>query len=289
MNYPNLMLWLALFPFVFAPVCALGAGVITWAMTRRQRPEDGELLRHFLVVMGLLLMASYAASNTDAVKERLNPQIKAKRDLFTMPVHAAMREHLPFDWAPVEQKLDEALAAGVPAERISALLRSQYLAALRRQLPFSTGAAVQGYAQALLPALQELQPSHPELCVQLAWARAPGAPFDLRAYVSVPAAAAHENAIAQVIAQSELAVTRDRSKPHETGDAGSLEDTQRAYAGIREAMEPRYGAAVSMLHTRAVAQLQPAAACDATIELLSRTLQQPQGIARSLLRNMLRD
>lgn len=288
MNHPNLLIWMALFPFIFAPVCALGAGVITWAMTRSQRPEDGDLLRHFLVVMALLLMVSYAVTTTDAVKESLNPQIKARRDLFAMPVHAAMREHLPADWAPVEQKMDEALAAGVTAEQIGALLRTQYLAVLRRQLPFSTGAAVHGYAQALLPALQELQPTHPELCLQLAWARAPGAPFDLRTKVSAPAAAAHEAAIAQVIAQSELSVTRDRGK-RQAPDGGSLEEMQAAYAAIREAMEPRYGAATSLLHTPAVAQLQPGVACDATIELLSRAMQQPEGSAQRLLRNMLRD
>lgn len=282
------MTWLALFP-IFVPACALLAGVFTWTITRGERPDDGELLRHFLVALAMLLLVSYAITTTDAVKERLNPSIKARKTLEELHVHVALKEHLPAEWQPIEQEMAAALSAQVPLPQVMSQMRTHYLRLVRRLLPFSRSPAVLAYGEALLPALRELQPVDAGLCLRLAWPRA-GAPFDASGRLSAPVAFAYEAAVAQVVEQNSLAVTRDgKARPPEPpGAFASLGELQAGYAAIGEAMEPRFGAAVGQLHTPGVTDLDPAVACAATIELISRSLAQPPGVARALLTNLLR-
>jgi hypothetical protein len=53
-------LWFAFYPWLLAPLAALGAGGITWALVRGTRPAPGELWRHFLVAFGLCLLLTIA-------------------------------------------------------------------------------------------------------------------------------------------------------------------------------------------------------------------------------------
>jgi len=182
-----------------------------------------------------------------------------------------------------------ALAAQVPLPQVLSQMRTHYLRLVRRLLPFSRGPAVLAYGEALLPALRELQPVDAGLCLRLAWPQA-GPPFDVSGRLSAPVALAYEAAVAQMVEQNRLAVIRDgKARPKEPpGAFASPEESWAGYAAIREAMEPRLGAAVVQLRTTGVSELDPAVACAATIELISRSLAQPPGLARTLLTNLLR-
>ena len=64
-------LWLAFYPWLLAPLCAVGAGLVTWALVRGVRPDDGELLRHFLVAFGMCLLLSVAFVSIPLVQRLL--------------------------------------------------------------------------------------------------------------------------------------------------------------------------------------------------------------------------
>lgn len=282
------LFWLGLYPLYIAPGCAALAGAFTWLFGRRQRLDDGVLLRDFLAFMALLLLGSYAIVSSDAVKERLDPSIGIRRELEAMPVPAALRKHLPARWEPVERGIGQALDAGATAPQLLAQLRPQYLPLARELLPFAPEPAVRAYAEALLPALQELRASDAPLCVQLAWPRAGGAPFDAGAKLGAATYRDYELAVAGLVASSTLSVAKAQEAPGGDPEPLSLQRLQAGYAAVRDAMEPRFGPVTGQLHTPAVAGLDPAVACTATIELLSRSMQQPPPLARGLLVNLLR-
>lgn len=284
----TLLIWAAFFPLVIGPACAVVTGGITWALTRGERPDDGVLLRHFLVVFAMVLMASYAAVSTDAVKDRLDPSLRQRRELLAMPMQLAVQEHFPYEWATYEKEAQPRLAAGMSARQVQAALWPKYVAKVRQLLPFSAPPAPRGYAAGLLVALQELQARDPAACIRLAWPAAPGGPVDPSAVLSPEALAAYQSGVLGVMQLNSLSVSPRKAQVPRDWNKHRLEDLQAAYRGIEEAMAPRYGDAVAKLRTPAVAQLDPATACAATIELLGRAQQLPPGLSDWLLMGLLR-
>lgn len=284
---PWLQLWLAVFPFLVAPVCAVGAGLATWVLTRGRRPEDGELLRHFLVVLGLLVLLSLVVVRTDAVQEKLDPGIRYKRELLATPLPAAMREHRPADWREIEAAVDAALAAGAQPAQVSAVLWPRLITETRQAVAFSAPPAPRAYAQGLLAGMQELQPLEPALCVRLAWPRAQGGAFDPTAKLSAQALQAYETGLVALLRHNSTSV---QATPQTRSGWGLVrpEELQSAYAGIREAMAARHGDAVPKLHTAEISALEPARACSASMELLRRALALPAPLGDRILVELLR-
>lgn len=283
----TLLLWMVLFPFVIGPASAVVAGGITWAVTRGERPQDEDLLRHFLVILAMVLMASYAALSTDTVKERLDPSIRQRRELHAMPLQLAMKEHFPSAWPELEKEIEPLLAAGMPARRVQAALWPKYVARVRQLLPFSAPPAPRGYAEGLVPAMQELKDRDPAACVRLAWAAAPGGPVDPSAVLSAEALAGYQAGLLGVMQRNTQSVS-PKAQAARNWNTHKLEELQAAYRAIEEAMAPRYGDATAKLRTPAVAQLDPVMACAASIELLQRAQRLPPGLSDWLLIGLLR-
>lgn len=282
-----LQLWVAVFPFVVAPVCAAGSGLVTWVLTRGRRPEDGELLRHFLVVLGLFLLGSLLVVRTDAVQERLDPGIRYKRELLASPLPAAMREHQPGDWRQIEQAVDAALAAGAQPAQVNAVLWPRLVAQAREAIAFSRPPAPRVYAQGLLAAMDELRTSEPALCVRLAWPRAQGGPFDPSSKLSGQALRVYEAGLVALVRHNSNSLNTPPA-PRGSWSGVRPEDLQSGYAGVREAMAGRHGDVVPKLHTAEVSSVEPARACEASMELLRRTLALPAPLGDRLLLELLR-
>lgn len=284
----TLPLWIAFFPFIIGPACAVVAGGITWAITRGERPEDGVLLRHFLVVLAMVLIASYAAVSTDAVKDRLDPSLRQRRELLAMPMQVAVQEHFPYEWADYEKEAGPRLASGMSARQVQAALWPKYVAKVRQLLPHSAPPAPRGYAAGLVVALRELQGRDPVSCVRLAWPAAQGGPVDPSAVLSPEALAAYQAGVLGVMQLNSLSVSPKKAQVPRDWNKHRLEELQASYRGIEEAMASRYGDAVGKLRTPEVAQLDPAMACSASIELLQRAQQLPPGLSDWLLMGLLR-
>jgi len=284
-----LTLWLALLSLFILPACAALGGVCTWLLVRGQRPDEGTLLRHFIVCTTMFVLVSMAVPRTDWFRNRYDPVTKAHNALGALPVQAALRQHKEFEWKRLQEKFDQAIAAQVPLPQVVSAARTEHLRLARYYLPWSPGRTILRYGQALVPALRELNASDPALCVRLAWPSA-GPAFDTGGRLSAPVAAELEAAIAEVIARSDQSY--GASAQWEKDDPASgpfpLDQLQLGYRAIREELESRHGDIVGRLHTRDIRQLDPVQACPATIDLFTRALQQEPRMARSLLGNMLR-
>lgn len=278
------MWWFKLYPFL-APPCAALAGLFTWSITRGRRPEDGELLRHFLVALGMLLLASAAITRTEFVRSRYDEGFKARGAYLAMPVHDALRVHRPDEWKQVEQIALKAFDEQVPPATVVTQTRAQYLGLARRMMENAQGTAVTAYAQALVPALEELRTTQPALCVRMAWAHVPGEPFDLGPRVSAPVNAGYERAVARLVAENSTSAVPGSWKPE---PRASLREVQAGFVEIRDAAAERYGPVVAQLPTAAVAQADPSAACGATIDVLTRALALEPPVARAILTQLLR-
>jgi hypothetical protein len=283
-------LWLALFAALVLPVSAGFGGVVTWLVLRKEAPDDGKLLGFVLAATLVFVGASTTLPGTDWFRERFDPRVKAQRVVLAHPVNAALYDAQPWEWKKIEPEVQQAALAGIPPERILARTREQHLPMVRHMLPFAPGFVQLRYARAVVRAMAELRARDPRLCVRLAWKLA-GPSFDVSAQLSPELAQAWEAAAGEVARRAEY----DSRKRMQFGEADpasrplDVSQLQLAYAAIRDALQPRYGDAVGKLHTAQVAQLDPATACDASIALFRRALEQEPRVARALLGNMLRD
>lgn len=282
-------LWLSLVVLFILPVCAVLGGLVTWWMTRGEDPDDGALVRHFVVSTGMFVLLSAAVPRTDWFQDRFDPERLADKALATLPAHAALQKAKPWEWQRLQPQLAEAARAQVPIPEILATARVAHLRLARHFLPWAPGSATLRYANALLPALQELQRTDAQACVRLAWPAA-GGPFDVEGRVSAPIARELQLAIAEVLARSdqEYGAGERFRREDPASQLVDLGELQRAYAALRQELEGRHGDIVGKLHTRAIGTLPPDRACAATIDLLTRSLQHSPPMARGLLGNMLR-
>jgi hypothetical protein len=280
------MWWFKLYPFI-APPCAALAGLVTWWTTRGRPMHDGTLLRHFLAALVLLLVAAAGVTRTETFRAKYDPSYEARRQFPRMPVHQAMKQYKPGDWAPVEKAVYRAFDDMVPPGQVLADVRAQYLPLARGLMTTTRASATLAYAEALLPVLQELQASDPQKCVRMAWRNAGGAPFDISGLVRPEVMRGYEEAVAAMIRQDSVrSAMPSEWKPEEM--AGTAEMTS-AYVEVSRSLLGRHEPTLAAsLPTPAITRFDPAAACAATRELLSRVLVQRPPVARSLVRELLR-
>jgi hypothetical protein len=284
-----MQVWLALLVLLILPVCAGLGGAVTWWLTRREQPEDGTLVKHFVVATAMFLVASTALVRAEWVQDRYDPVRKANKALATLPAHVAMAAGKPAEYVQLEAEFAAAARAQVPIPNILAAARIAHMRLARQYLPWAPGRTTLRYARAVLPALQELRVADPAACVRLAWPLAGGA-FDLDGRVSEPVARELQEAMGEILSRADLqhgAAERLR-RDDPASQHYDLGELQLTYAGLRTELEQRHGDLVGKLHTPAITELPPGRACAATIDLFSGALRQKPAIARGLLGNMLR-
>lgn len=109
------MWWLKLYPFLLVP-CAALAGLFTWSLARGHRPQDGELLKNFIIALAMLLMLSAGLSRTEFARSRWDEGYQARMQYLDWPVHAALREHRPDEWKQMEAVAVRAFDELVPPQ-----------------------------------------------------------------------------------------------------------------------------------------------------------------------------
>jgi hypothetical protein len=278
------MWWVSLFPFLVAP-CAALAGLFTWRLTSGRKPTEGELVKDFLVALAMLLMASFAITRTEFVRSRFDAGYQARVAYLKMPVHVALRDHRPEEWKKMEAVAVQAFDHLVPPAQVLTQTRMHYPGLARNMIATAQGSAVLAYAEALVPVLDQLRTADPVQCVRLAWPQVAGDPFDPSPRLSGPVNLAYEKAVAQLVAENSTSVLKGAWK----AEAGaSTQEVQAALDEVRAGVAQKYGEAAGRLHTRAVADMNPATACAATSELLSRTLKLEPRVARAALTQLLK-
>ena len=278
------MWFFKLYPYILVPSAA-GAGFFTWILTRGRKPDDGELMKNFLVALAMLMMIAAGLSRTEFARSRWDEAYKAQVAYLAMPVHVALRDHRPDEWKQVEQITLKAFDE-LPPQAVIGQTRAQYLPLARRMMENAQGTAIIAYAEALVPVLEHLQKTEPRLCVRMAWAHVPSEPFDVAPKLPGPVNDGYERAVARLIAEnSTSAVNASKWKPQESA---TLEELRTALIEMGEPFRARHGIAPEELFTPAVAQFDPAAACAASADLFKRALALEPVVARTLLTRMLR-
>jgi hypothetical protein len=216
------------------------------------KPTDPrKVLRDLVAGAALVLTLWVAIPRLDWYRVRYDEVTRAQNAVAIHPVNLALRQHKPGDWPPIADEVRTAAAAGATESELLARMRVQHLKLARHYLIYAPAPTVIRYAEALLPALRELQQADPALCVRLAWPAA-GPAFDAISHLDPHTAERFEAAIAEVIARSDT------------------------------------GQAVERMTPERVRLADPARACTATLALLERSLQREPAEARRLLANMLR-
>jgi hypothetical protein len=268
-------LWVAWFPLLVVPLCAAGAGAVTWLRQRDASPGDGELPREFLRAMAVLLVLSYLVVGMARVQEVLDPSIKVRRLLQATPVLAAFKQRPNQEWqARLDAQVTQGIRRGLTTEQIAADLRPDYLPLARETMPFARAPAVLAHAQALLPLLKELQAQQQaQQCVQVAWPRAGLRRFDGVGKLAPQAVVAWEQSVAGLV-QGRGGMGKDDRVP---------QDQLRAVqAAVLREMQPRWGDTLPRLTTARIGALDSTRACGATVELLELVVAQPPPLAASL-------
>jgi hypothetical protein len=272
------MWWLSLSPYI-VPSSATAAGLFTWLVTRGRRPSDGDLLRHFLVALLLLLVASAGVMQLDSVRNRWDPGTKARTEFMAMPLHQAWKRHFPNEWKPLETAAIVSFTNGQDLPAVMAQVRGLHPLLARKMLPSAQGTAVIGYADALVPVMHQLKTADAPLCVRMAWRHVSEQPFDYGAGVSPEVQAAYQAAIVQVLASNSRA--QEGSWKPEVG--ASQRQAVEAWTTIVANMPARYANLMQALHTPEITKFDPAVVCEASIQALSQAAAQPAPVARELL------
>jgi hypothetical protein len=278
------MWWFSLFPWLVGP-CAALAGIVTWKLTSGRKPTEGELVKDFAVALGLFLMVSFALTRSEFIRSRFDEGYQAGVAYLEMPVHVALREHRPDEWKPMEAAAVQAFDAQVPPKLVLEQTRKHYLGLARKMMGTAQGGAVLAYGEALVPVLDQLRASDPARCVRMAWPQVPAEPFDPSPRLSPPVNLAYEQAVARLVAENTVSAVQGAWK----AEAGaSLTEVQAGLDEVRKATAEKHGEAATQLHTIAVAEMDPVAACAATSELIARTLKLDPRVARAILKQLLK-
>jgi enolase len=92
-----MMLTAALLIILSMPVCASVAGAFVWVAHRNETADDSELLQHFLVALIVAMAILWGISRTDAVRMRLNPQLRIEAEIKKNAVYAAVDQFAPIE------------------------------------------------------------------------------------------------------------------------------------------------------------------------------------------------
>lgn len=278
------MWWFSLFPWLVGP-CAALAGVVTWMLTSGRKPDEGELVKDFVVALAMFLMVSFALTRTEFIRSRYDEGYQARLAYMKMPVHVALRAHRPDEWKTMEAAAVQAFDALVPPKLVLEQARKNYLGLARRMIGTAQGGAVLAYGEALVPVLDQLRASDPARCVRLAWPQVPAEPFDPGPRLSPPVNLAYEQAVARLVAENTTSAVQGAWK----AEAGaSLREVEAGLDEVRKATAEKHGEAAHQLHTIAVTEMDPVAACAATSELVARTLKLDPRVAGAMLKQLLK-
>ena len=118
------------------PVCAAIAGVVVGVSNRDQSPEDGSLVRQFLLFLVIFAAATWGISRLPSVQSRINPEVKVREQLSANPAYEAIRKYAPSDAAKVQAALGSEVDRGVKLEDAFVRIRPLFATLVRERLGF---------------------------------------------------------------------------------------------------------------------------------------------------------
>lgn len=268
------------------PVCAMVAGVVVGVTNRGQEPEDGSLVRQFLLFLVIFSVVSWGASRLPSVQMYLDPRIKLRAQLEATPVYAAIQKYAPSDALVIESALGMAMARGardLPEAfvRIRPVLAGQ----VQRQLGFADHATAVAWSRVMQDVLVQMRAIDPQKCLHTLYPEK-GMPNPLSEPVlDAASAAAFMQAVADVHASADAGRRRDTPN---SGPRVDLQALQNEHQAVTQQMKGFFGEDEGRTRDPQWRAQHPAQFCDIVVLRIQLMLQRDPPMAGALLRNYMR-
>jgi hypothetical protein len=271
--------------FFLMPACAMVTGAVVASTSAKSAPDDGALVRDFMVILGILLLLVFGIGRLEFVRMRTDPQFRLQTQLAAHPVYAALKR------SPEDQKALHDFLMGQSAQGKSlpeAFLQARPLLTklATERLGEADQDAVIGWGQLTVDTLKELANRDPMLCYQAMALQ----PLDARTLAdgfSPGNTQVFEQAVIDVYASHEKA-----KRQREEGVHVDFNTAAREYAAIKEGIANRFGEPVAKLLSKKAFPSEPeqpaAQLCAARIAQLDAFLDRSPAMARSLIGAVLR-
>lgn len=275
------------FGILFLPLCAVAAGLTLHLTQRGEILEDRALVRHFSVLFLVSACIMWAASKTEYVRLRTDPEFALQTALQQHPVYNTLKETASSDHQALERFLMNEVAAGRSLPEAWILARPLLTRLGNERLGFSDQRTHVEWGQVTVDSLREVAQQSPELCGAVI-ASAPIAPETLAQLYSVDNTANFHKALIAVYESASLGMRNQHPpQPPVEFSAAALE-----YHHIREAITARFGEPLARaLGQKPVVRVPDAMAgeiCAARIFQLEEMLARPTPMASRLIDSALR-
>jgi hypothetical protein len=277
----------AIIPLLLGPVCAIVAGIVVWIITRGEEAQDGKLLGGFMTVFLMMLLISWQAMRSDAVRLRLDPAFKLQKELEAHRLYSAIKELAPDDGVKLSGFLAKQIVNGATLPQGFVQARPLLIEMLRSRVGFADQKTNIAWAQYHLANYKRFARRNADLCYALI-GRHPIDPQTVTAAFDADDERDFED-LAVTIYQA-----ADRGMRHEypPGDKpADFNATGREYSAIQEQVESAFGKEIAtMIRKRefpADTALSHGEICRARIFQFEQMLERPQAQAAMLTRSVL--
>jgi hypothetical protein len=273
---------------LFTPVCATIAGLIVWAAYRKESLEDTALLRHFLIVLVMVMGLGWATSRTEAARVRLDPQYRMMTEIEANPVFSTIKRHVYGDARPLREFLFAEMSHGATVSQALQQARPMLTRLATDRLGFADQQTHLMWGQFVADSLEELRKADPALC----YGTIAGGKVDEQALTQ---AFSQENtdefqqAVMKVYESGDREARRERiptDKPVKFNEA-ALE-----FQVVKAEIEQQFGRDVAKQVSSKKFSAEPVAGegelCAARIFQLQAMLKRPKAMASILIDSILR-
>jgi hypothetical protein len=298
-----------LFPILFVPVCAMGAGLLVWVYGLGHTHSDDDLIKQFLVALVLCGTVLFGVSKTNTVRMRIDPEFRIQTELDAHPVYATVKRLDAEEIQSLEADLREHIATGSSVADAFLQARPYLTRVGTAKLQFADQKTHIEWARVNVETLRILQAHDPTQCYQLL---ATGELSRQAAanYFSAENTKAFQQALIDVYESAH----RYWGGQHPADKRAALRDVQIEYSGINDAFVEKYGAHIAKqiamgeafpAMPKALSRQAPGGAsgeaggdaeiaktmaltCEARIAQLDAVLERPQPMASAILDTLLR-
>lgn len=283
-------LWLSYaLVLLMLPVCAVVAGIVVGIANRGQSPEDGSLVRQFLLFLAISAAAIWGISRLPSIQSRFDPRIKVETEVKALisanPAYEAIQKYAPSDAAKVDAALAKEVAGGASLADAFVRIRPLYATLVRERLGFVDQATAVTWAHVMRGLLQQMKAADPQKCLRVLYPE-PGAPHPLSEPVLGDAsAAAFGQAVADVYASASAGMSHGTARTDPRVEQPAL---QAEYRLVLEQAKGEFGDDAGRTKDRQWREANPAVYCDIVMRKIQLMLQRQPAMAGSLLREYLR-
>jgi hypothetical protein len=275
------------FALALVPVSAALAGLLLWSTNRDQTLGDAALVVRFTLWLATITAVAAAIGRTEAVQLRINPAVRAQRQVDSHPVFAAFRQHLPGELPQLQQVLLEQISAGATLDGAFHRIRPWLSRVAVDRLGFADVDARVDWGRETVAMLHDLQRVDPQDCYR-AIAAQPLSAATLDSAFGTAEDARFQQAVVAVLASGDHAQARELAADQRV----DLSAAQAEYRVLRETLASQVGPeaaqAVATKQFAATPTLPADQICTARIAELEAILERPRPMAAFLLDAVLR-